>query len=152
MEKIDILCIGTPRVNGDAVGPMVGTMLLKRGVAGDVNIIGTLEKPVIKTNYIERLKELREDAYLIVVDAAVAPRGPVPSYMLRVGQMIPGASRDTTHNPIGDIVIKCFTAREFNELLTFPAEQLNQMAFEITTTLIDLTCNNKIKEYIEENK
>ena len=47
------LCIGTDRATGDALGPLVGSYLLKNGLE---NVYGTVDEPVHAENlryYIE---------------------------------------------------------------------------------------------------
>ena len=57
--RITVVCIGTDRSTGDALGPLVGARLAKRA-GKDVQVLGTLDEPVHAANLHEVLRELYE--------------------------------------------------------------------------------------------
>ncbi|MFL0251533.1 spore protease YyaC [Clostridium neuense] len=70
-DEIIILCIGTSRIIGDAVGPITGTFLTENNVE---NVYGTLQRPVDATNLVRVVEEIKDNyskPYIIAVDAAV---------------------------------------------------------------------------------
>lgn len=70
-ENIVILCIGTNKINGDSLGPTVGTFLEENNIS---NVYGTLENPVDATNLKEKINEIKsqyDNPYIIAIDAAV---------------------------------------------------------------------------------
>lgn len=70
-----IVCIGTDKVIGDALGPLVGTMLKNSGC--EYPIYGTLESPVHALNIhetIEKVKENHRNANIISIDACLGKK------------------------------------------------------------------------------
>ena len=71
-EEIVILCTGTTRIIGDALGPITGTFLEENNVE---NVYGNLQKPADATNLskvVEEIKASYSKPYIIVVDSAVS--------------------------------------------------------------------------------
>ncbi|MNU34922.1 hypothetical protein D3C71_235090 [compost metagenome] len=158
----NVLCLGDPEVIGDAVGPIVGSELLRRGsytAVGTVahpkyeqvfkaKIVGTLDSPVLRSNYEERIKELLPDIPTIVVDAHIAKMGPLFYYSFIKGTTLPGILHGSCINPIGDFAMRCWTARTPQELLTADAAVIHRLARDMTTALLDLISNQQLKTYI----
>lgn len=138
---IDVLCLGTPEIAGDAFGPIVGSKLVRRGI--DVNVIGTLRDPVVNDNYEERLKEVREGSTLIVVDATLGKPGLVS---VTTGPLKPGAGVHLHKDEIGDYAVRCPTGKTTTELMNCTAEYVYTQADRAIYTLMDLinNINNKI--------
>jgi len=68
------LCIGTDKITGDCLGPLVGTKLLERGYRHPVH--GTLQHPVHAVNLLSTISALQGNyahPFLLVIDAAVGP-------------------------------------------------------------------------------
>jgi putative sporulation protein YyaC len=146
--KFDVLCLGSPDVKGDALGPLVGTMLSYQTFKRDVKIIGTMDKPVIRSNYRERLKELRDDAFLIVVDAAY---GEEPG-IVRISNspLSPGSAVSTIIKPVGDMSIKVYMAKTFFRFYTCNVDVVHDWAKAISTKLMDLFVLTNKKVYIDK--
>lgn len=70
IDKKDILfvCIGTDRLTGDALGPLVGTKLVERRYK---SVLGTLDNPVHATNLEDTLSEIDPDTFVIAIDACL---------------------------------------------------------------------------------
>ena len=67
-----IVCIGSDLVLGDSLGPLVGTMLLKKKICAYV--YGTLSAPITAKEILcakTHLKMLHPDSFVIAIDAAV---------------------------------------------------------------------------------
>ena len=74
-QPIIILCIGTDRVTGDSLGPLVGHQLCAS--ANNFIIYGNLEYPVHAINLaetMERIYQKYEDPYVIAIDASLGTR------------------------------------------------------------------------------
>lgn len=146
---IDVLCVGTPDVHGDAVGPLVGSMLSQLNL--DVNIVGTVNDPVIRSNYYEQLKRLRPGAHIIVVDAIVGKD--VGTYSIEEGSIAPGEAMNTGIPAIGDTAVKCTMASTVFEMTFTDPWLVSMMAYTVTTELTDMLKTTKIKEiYRDKNK
>lgn len=134
-NKIDIVCFGTPRILGDSIGPLIGTMI-EHLQSNKVNIVGTLDRPIISTNFHERIKEIRQDSFVIAIDAALLKSfDREPRIVISKGGLMPGAAVTTGKPEIGDIHIKCMMAKSVHELITIDHEKVHYFAAVITTAL-----------------
>ena len=101
------LCIGTDRMTGDCLGPLVGHKLEQH--YGDKNcIFGTLEHPVhaLNLNYaMTRIRLRFSSPFIIVVDAALGLPGHIGNITLAPGSLIPGEGINKTLPPVGDLSI-----------------------------------------------
>lgn len=73
-ENWYIVCIGTDRVTGDCLGPLVGFWLDSMHLPKHVHVVGTLNDPVHALNLrqvIAEIKKTEANPYFIVVDASV---------------------------------------------------------------------------------
>ena len=65
------MCIGTPKVIGDAVGPITGSILKLSKF--ELPVYGTIEDPITSVNYIDKRKEIlnkHPHAKIVAIDAA----------------------------------------------------------------------------------
>lgn len=144
-NEIDVFCIGTPNVVGDAIGPLVGSMLSKRGLR-DINVVGTLEEPVTRSNYHEMKNRLRPGAWVIAVDAIVGKN--VGTYTIQAGSIIPGEALDAGIEPIGDTAIKCVVGTTVLEMSFANKWDVAMLAHDITTELMRILQEVQNKVYI----
>ncbi|WP_029100557.1 spore protease YyaC [Brevibacillus thermoruber] len=92
-DEIVILCIGTDRSTGDALGPLVGSKLKSR-THHLLHVYGTLEEPVHAMNLSEKLDEIRRthpQALLIAIDACLGQFSNVGNINVADGPLKPGA-------------------------------------------------------------
>ncbi|WP_028550099.1 spore protease YyaC [Paenibacillus sp. UNC451MF] len=101
-EKILFLCIGTDRSTGDALGPLVGTMLVE---AGYPYVMGTLEAPLDASNMIERLARIPTEQKVVAIDACLGQPASVASYQVSNQPMEPGKSLGKQLPAVGDYSI-----------------------------------------------
>lgn len=131
---LNILCIGTPKVIGDSVGPRVGTLLEELKLPS-INIIGTMKDPVHRLNYVDKLKLINHDVPTICVDAAVGSTG----IKIVNGPMVPGAAVMSGGPSIGDVSIYCYVGTTLEDILhccEATAQSLAIEAVEAITTLL----------------
>ena len=105
-NRIVILCIGTDRVTGDSLGPLVGHQL-KTSVEQFI-VYGNLEHPVHAINLIDTLDEIYEtydNPYIIAIDASLGTRDHIGYVTLRQGPLKPGQGIAKDLPAIGDISI-----------------------------------------------
>jgi len=101
------LCIGTDRMTGDCLGPLVGYKLQKH-LPNHNHIFGTLEQPVhaLNLNYALTKIQLRfSDPYIIVIDAALGLPGHIGNITLSSGALVPGEGINKKLPPVGDLAI-----------------------------------------------
>ena len=101
-KKRVYLCVGYP-YRGDALGPMVGTLLEEYFKdTTDISIIGTIDNPVTAQNISDVVKEIDKDAEVVCIDAAYGIVG--TGYVKIVDHGIkPGLAFGDNIGKIGDV-------------------------------------------------
>lgn len=106
-REVVILCIGTDRVSGDSLGPLVGTFLKEEYPQAEV--YGTLEEPVHAKNLEEIVTTVRRkhpDAFVIAVDACLGRVSSIENIMLVEKPLKPGAGVNKTLPEVGHVNIQ----------------------------------------------
>lgn len=87
-----VLCIGTDRSTGDALGPLVGTQLTRLNIA-PIRVFGTLEEPVHAANLIEviRAYPTLTSSRVLAIDASLGRLTDIGSISVNLGPLRPGA-------------------------------------------------------------
>ncbi len=101
-----ILCIGSDLAIGDSLGPIVGTMLKRKGFCG--SLYGTLKNPVTakEVKYLnEFLKKTHPNAPVIAIDAAVGDDSDVGLIKVTDGALKPGSGANKKLGKVGDVSI-----------------------------------------------
>lgn len=92
-QDIVVLCIGTDRSTGDALGPLVGTKL-KDQLPHKMHVYGTLEEPVHAVNLadkIEMITHTHQNPLVIAIDACLGQYSNVGAIHVADGPLKPGA-------------------------------------------------------------
>ncbi|MCZ8515537.1 spore protease YyaC [Paenibacillus filicis] len=101
-EELLFLCIGTDRSTGDALGPLVGTMLEE---AGYPEVIGTLAYPFDASNMRERLLTMPGGRRVIAIDACLGQSSSLGWYQVSNRPLEPGKSVGKQLPQVGDYSI-----------------------------------------------
>ena len=104
--QIVVLCIGTDRSTGDALGPLTGTKLKVLNLFP--HIYGTLDEPVHATNLESRLAEINTSfshPFVIAVDACLGKLENVGCVTLGHGAVKPGAAVNKDLPAVGNAYI-----------------------------------------------
>lgn len=102
---IVVVCVGTDRSTGDALGPLAGHRL-KGLVPAQAPVFGTLEDPVHAGNLAERMIEIsrRFPGHTVVaVDACLGSLENVGTICVGQGALRPGAGVNKVLPPVGDL-------------------------------------------------
>ena len=134
--RIDVICIGTPKVAGDSVGPRVGSLLKAAGLPDRIKIIGCTDEPIHRGNLVSMLMRLRDDALLVCVDAALSNNFPVIN--IRTGPMHPGVAVSNKLPKLGDVSVLCKVAETIEDLHFCSEDYVNNIAEETAATLTTL--------------
>lgn len=105
-QPIIILCIGTDRVTGDSLGPLVGHQL--NASANNFIVYGNLEQPVHAINLSDTLNHIYKryhNPYVIAIDASLGTKDHIGYVTLRQGPLKPGQGISKDLPAIGDISI-----------------------------------------------
>lgn len=100
-----VVCIGTDRSTGDALGPIAGCELIARGYPSTL-VYGTLEEPVHAGNLREALARVRQEhprSPVLAVDACLGTPENVGSISLVDGPVRPGAGVSKDLPSVGDL-------------------------------------------------
>jgi len=106
-QKIICVCIGTDRSTGDALGPLVGTMLQKQPLSG-VHVFGTLDDPVHALNLestMEHITQHHQHAIILAIDACLGTSKNVGTIQIGLGPIKPGAGVNKDLPEIGHLHI-----------------------------------------------
>ena len=101
-----VLCIGSDRVTGDCLGPIVGQMLLERNA--DAHVYGCLDKPVTALNLkecIKNIKTVHRDKKVLAVGSSVGKAADVGKIRVAFGAIAPGSADGKKLPKVGDVSI-----------------------------------------------
>lgn len=101
-----ILCIGSDRVTGDCLGPIVGQMLVERNAKAFV--YGTLTGPVTALNLKESIRHIKNahtDKKVLAVDSSVGKLDDVGKIRVAFGSIAPGSADGKNLPKVGDVSI-----------------------------------------------
>jgi len=104
-REIVIMCIGTDRSTGDALGPIVGSRLLQLGF-NERHLFGTLNHPVHAMNLIDVIQQIDRQfhhPFIVAVDACLGQSSSVGHIQVGIGPVKPGAGVNKDLPPVGDI-------------------------------------------------
>ena len=148
-----IICIGSDLVLGDSLGPLVGTMLMKRNVPA--YIYGTLNAPITAKEIIcakTHLKILHPNSFIIAIDAAVGNTDDIGLIKVMDKGLKPGLGVDKNLGVIGDCsIIGVVAGKSLQNYNLFNLTRLNliykmaeSIANGIEKFLTDFAAKNKI--------
>ena len=106
-RELVFICIGSDRITGDSLGPLVGHSLSKHGLSF-AYVYGTLSRPVHALNLNETIQEIKlrhPDSLLIAIDASLGTRKHTGYLTISRGSLEPGLGVHKKLPPVGDIAI-----------------------------------------------
>ena len=111
---LSVLCIGTDRLLGDALGPLVGTLLRDSPEFRElgVPVLGTLNEPVHAVNLRElllhdrRAKPADRRSLVIAVDSCLGGPEKIGAVYVEPGSLVPGEGLANPLPPVGDLAIR----------------------------------------------
>ncbi|AEI39557.1 spore protease YyaC [Paenibacillus mucilaginosus] len=136
-ENLQFLCIGTDRSTGDALGPLVGTMLEEAGFRG---VIGTLARPFDASNMRERLAEIPPGRKVIAIDACLGQPASLGWYQVSNRPIEPGKSVGKQLPHVGDYsiaaIVNVDAGQKYAILQSTSLHRVMNMAREITAGIL----------------
>ena len=148
-----IVCIGSDLVLGDSLGPLVGTMLIKKNVPA--YIYGTLNAPITAKEILcakTHLKILHPDSFIVAIDAAVGNSDDIGLIKVSDKGLKPGLGLDKNLGVIGDCsIIGIVAGKSLQNYNLFNLTRLNliykmaeRIANGVEKFLTDFAAKNKI--------
>lgn len=108
-KMISVYCIGTTCVPGDALGPIVGSMLKEKENMTNINIIGDINKPLTYP----KIQRIEENSNNIFVDSALGSKENIGKVIINNGIIIPGnAVKKHNRKILNGITIKAIIAED----------------------------------------
>lgn len=107
LQNIVFLCIGTPLVSGDSLGPSIGE-LLQSYLLKHIHVYGTTEAPIHALNLtamMNTIKKKHPDAYFIAIDASFGTRSHLGNIFINQGPLYPGTGLNKELPPVGNLSI-----------------------------------------------
>lgn len=101
-----LICIGTDRATGDALGPLTGDYILNHNTC--YNVAGTLQYPVHALNIKETIKNIYMDfdnPFVIAIDASLGLQKDLGKITISNSHIFPGKGVNKKLPAIGDISI-----------------------------------------------
>lgn len=151
-QKPIIVCIGSDLVLGDSLGPLIGTMLIKRNVPAYV--YGTLNSPITAKEIScakIHLKMLHPDSFAIAIDAAVGNSEDIGLIKVSNKGLKPGLGVDKNLGVLGDCsVIGVVAERSLQNYNLFNLTRLN-LIYKMAEKIAD-GVEKFLTEYYAENK
>ncbi|HLR34342.1 MAG TPA: spore protease YyaC [Tissierellales bacterium] len=108
-DKFIIMCIGTDRSTGDALGPLVGYKL-KPIISEykDVELLGTLDDPIHAKNLSENIKYINtnfHNPFILAIDASLGSYNKIGHINIKESPLKPGLGVNKNLPKVGDISI-----------------------------------------------
>lgn len=106
-SELIFLCIGSDRITGDCLGPLIGHQL-NRLCAHPYTVYGTLDYPVHALNLRDILKDIQythPQGLIIAIDASLGSSSHQGCVCVGKGSILPGAGVSKDLPAVGDIFI-----------------------------------------------
>lgn len=161
-KNIIFLCIGTNKVIGDSIGPIVGTNLkndLKNNLKfkGDFNIentsikiIGDMSNNISYNNIEDNIKNIKnssEDNFIIVIDSALSSENNIGKIFVHNRGLKYAESLKRKNEIIGDMSIKAVVGKNtqnrfknFKILKNISSQRVITMSNIVSKGIIDAMC------------
>lgn len=107
INQLVFICIGTPLISGDSLGPLIGEQL-KGFSMKHIFVYGTKEEPIHALNLhtnLEKIKKKHPTAYLIAIDASFGTRIHLGTICIHPGPLFPGSGVKKELPPVGNLSI-----------------------------------------------
>lgn len=148
-REIVIVCFGTNAISGDALGPMVGTLLTQKYNV-PAFVYGTDESTVNGKNMAEWLsfiKAVHKDAIFVAVDASLGRADKIGEIVIRPDGVCPSGVTGKSER-FGDVGILGIVAQNHKDalmqLMCVSPLEVSKMADKISIMLKDVICAPRI--------
>ena len=138
-----IVCVGTDKISGDSLGPMVGSMLRAAGVPCPVyGVEGTTVNGVNLDRYRDFLARCYADVPVIAVDAALGEPDEVGQIRYRRGGVCAGGALGRRSEGLGQLAVLGVVGRRgedaLSALLEVPLPAVEALARRIVAKLCEV--------------
>lgn len=105
-DDIIVVGIGTDKCIGDCLGPLVGTILIRKKL--ELPVYGTLKMPLHALNLENRIRTIKSkhpNAFILAVDACLGEDDSIGTIQIRSGPIDPGKGVGKYLPSVGDLSI-----------------------------------------------
>lgn len=102
-KAVQILCVGTDRVTGDCLAPLVGTFLHMHNFS--LPVYGTIKDPVHAVNLSEWWSKIKDNGFTIAIDASLSDVSSIGNVIVREGPLAAGTATKKDLPLVGDMHI-----------------------------------------------
>ncbi|RKD22036.1 spore protease YyaC [Caminicella sporogenes] len=141
-ENTIIICIGTDRCIGDALGPIVGNLLTKMNFKYPV--YGTLKYPIHAVNLKDEIKKIKlnhKNPHIIAVDACLGEKSFIGNIQIRKGPIFPGKGVGKILPSLGDLsvvgIVDKYSYEDFFPIHSIRLNLVMEMAEVIVKAFLD---------------
>lgn len=105
-QHIYVVGIGSNQINGDSLGPFVGT-LLQHKFPRHLTVLGNLQSPLDSSNLVSEFTKicLPQNSFVIAIDSVLGSKNIVQSIVIKDGPILPGEGLGKHLPAIGDCSI-----------------------------------------------
>ncbi|MDF2904117.1 MAG: hypothetical protein K0S25_1755 [Bacillus sp. (in: firmicutes)] len=102
-QHIYVVGIGSNRINGDSLGPFVGTLLYDL-YPSHLTVLGNLHDPLDATTIIPAFSQITipNNSFVVAIDSVLGTEGLLNKIVVREGSLLPGIGLGNRLSPIGD--------------------------------------------------
>lgn len=149
--KLLFLCIGSEKISGDCIGPIVGT-LLKEKYRIPYPVLGTEDNSVNGANiraYRDNIKKYFPDYKIIAVDSAVGDDKDLWTLKIREGGVRAGGALNPSVEYYGEVgilaVVGSKSGNVLDNLLSAPYSKIVDFAERIAKTIVKAFAPERLK-------
>ena len=150
IKKPVVVCIGTPKVIGDSLGPKVGDLLIDKYKI-NAYVYGRTSSPVTGVNcqkYYEHVRTHHAESIIIAVDACLGKQEDVGKIKYSLEGLRAGSALQRKFEKFGDIgflgVVAVKQEDNFSALLAVNSKEIDDLADKIAQKIQNLTCNLRL--------
>ncbi|OEH91745.1 spore protease YyaC [Bacillus solimangrovi] len=153
-RPIVIVCIGTDRSTGDALGPIAGSKFRQLTPKSSFYLYGNLDEPVHALNLEDTLSNIQskfDNPFIIGIDASLGRTKNIGVLNLKEGPVKPGAAMNKQLPEVGDIHITgIVNVSGFMEFFVLQNTRLNLVMTMAETIGSSLALAEKL--YVRQNR
>lgn len=142
-KRVVFVCIGTPKIAGDSLGPLVGDMLRERGVKAYV--YGTSRHPITALNlhgYRKMLDTYHRGDLIVAIDATMGALEDVGKLKISENGLRPAGAFRKNAGRLGDVGIMAIVGEREGDMLlqlkTTDTDFVRSLAREVSDLLLSV--------------
>lgn len=141
IRPLVVLCIGSDRYTGDALGPLIGTQLEEHT---DCSVYGTLDHPVHAGNFVETVNIINHRYHhplIIAIDACLGKAHEIGNIEIWQGGLAAGIAVGNRLPTVGDIsvigVVNAQSQIGYLDLQSTPLSKVMKLSKAISEALVE---------------